>query len=77
MRGLERTGDLFKVAFLEEGRVGDRTCDDGSLCGQIEHKGCAEAIAWQVDAGSSSEARFGGEGCETRTDRSVLGRLGA
>ena len=27
-RWVERTGDLFKVAFLEEGRVGDRTCVD-------------------------------------------------
>ena len=76
VRGVEHTGDLFKVAFVKEGRVGDRTCDDRPLCGQIEHERCAEAVAWQVDVCSASEARFD-RGYETRTDCGVLCRLGA
>ena len=96
MQGVERTSDLFKVAFLKEGRVGDRTYehverrerkvpwrndvtrDDEPLCGKIEHERCTEAVAWKVDVGSACEVRFGGDRVyETRTDRSVLCRLGA
>jgi len=40
----DRTGDLFEMALLEEGGVGDGTCDDATLCSQIKHEWCAEAV---------------------------------
>ena len=53
-RWVERTGDLFKVAFLEEGRVGDRTYERVEWRKERHHGGTMLPATMDPSAARSS-----------------------